>query len=169
MSSINLKLKPAKFVVLFLIFLFPVKAQFTDLKPAKDFSFKQNGEKVLFESYCEGKITMLLFWNVCCSSEIVPVLDKCSQKYQAKGLNFLAISLDRGSTISKAKNFLKTEDIKTEVVFDKNGKIYRSYQGGFKKPVFIIIDENFNIAFRHDGKASNEFYEQAILKILSKG
>ena len=154
------------FILIITIFTF-TSVYSVELKSAFDFTFKNNSRKqITLKEFSKKGTTIIFFWSVCCAKEELPVINELMKKYEDKKLNLILISTDKGASLSKAKNFLKMANIKGEAIFDKNGKIYRKYKGGFTKPVFFIVNQDLKIAFRHDGHASKQFYEKAIIKHL---
>ncbi len=163
-----MNLNKYKIIILFLItLLFFSSIYSVELKSAFNFTFKDKlGKQITLKEYSKNNTTIIFFWSVCCAKEELPVINQLFKKYDERGLNLVLISTDKGASLSKAKNFLKMANIKGKAIFDKNGKIYRKYRGGFTKPVFLIINKEMKIEFRHDGHASKQFYEKAIMKYL---
>jgi len=162
-----MKIEKYKIIFILITVLCFTSIYSAELKTANDFTFKDKSRKqITLKEFSKKNTTIIFFWSVCCAKEELPVINDLFAKYEEKGLNLIIISTDKGASLSKAKNFLKTENIKGEAIFDKNGKIYRKYRGGFTKPVFFIVNKDLKIEFRHDGHASKEFYEKAIMKYL---
>lgn len=153
-------------ILVFLIFAMNLYCE--NLKFAPEFTFKGlKNKKTSFKKFSNNSLTMILFWNHCCAKDELPKINDLFLKYKNENLKFLAISLDRGSKISSAKNYYKREKIAGELFFDTDGKVYRKFHGTFTKPVFFIIGKDNKIVFRYDGHASKEFYEKTLKKYLN--
>lgn len=94
-----------KLILFFCLFAFSAGAQNPQLKITQ-----LNGE-VFDLAQQKGKVTLILFWAYWCGNckRDMPLVEEVYQKYKAKGLEIIAISIDpkrqKEKVLSAAKNY----------------------------------------------------------------
>jgi thiol-disulfide isomerase/thioredoxin len=96
------------------------------------------------------KPVLIVFWaSWCptCKSE-VPKVNQLVEKYQARGMDFVAVNIGANDSIERARAFVQKTGIKYPVFFDSAQTLAQQYtlQG---VPTVIIADKRGIIRFRH--------------------
>jgi len=156
------------YIILITIFMITGISYSEEDKIAPDFSLKdmENSKISLSETLKNSDAVMLVFWSYCCSKDDIPIINDLYSNFKNKGLEVLTISLDKGSNITKIKSYMKYKKYDFKLLFDKDGKVYRKYGGRMTKPVVIIINNEGNIVFKHQGHSTYAFYEKEIKSVL---
>jgi len=97
----------------------------------------------------------------------MPIFNELYQKYNKKGLQMYMISIDKGSGISKAKNYIKSSGFEFNLLFDKGKKVFKKFGGKSSVPLTFIVDKDGNIVYKHAGKGTKKMFEDEIKKVLN--
>ncbi len=125
-----------------------------------------HGETVDLSSY-RGKVVLLNFWATWCGpcrSEL-PRFDRWQAKYQARGLQVLAISMDDNPAL--ARGVVEKLRLQFPVVMG-DSELGGLYGGIFGLPVTYLIDRNGIVRKRIGGEAKPQVLEQEIVDLLSE-
>lgn len=97
-----------------------------------------------------GKLVYIDFWASWCAPclQSFPFMNSMQQKYQAAGLQIIAISLDKKT--EDAQIFLKKNPAQFLVLFDPEGKTPLQY-GVKGMPSSYLLDRSGKIIFTHKG------------------
>ncbi len=122
-----------------------------------------NGKTIDLATVIGKKPVMLVFWaSWCpnCKSE-VPKVNELVQKYQARGMEFIAVNVGYNDSEGKARRFMDKTGMKYPVIFDKKGTIPRQY-GVQGVPTILVADRNGVIVFKDYGvpKITDEIFNQ---------
>ncbi|MDW5264562.1 MULTISPECIES: TlpA disulfide reductase family protein [Acidobacteriaceae] len=105
-----------------------------------------------------GSIAVINFWATWCGpcKEEMPRLAKLKDEYSAKGVRFVAISVDEPKSRAKIEPFLKLQNIDMEVWVGGNLDMLTRAGLGNVLPATIIIDQQGEIIGRIMGEAKDE-------------
>ena len=108
------------------------------------------GEQYDLQQSIGTKPIMLIFWaSWCptCKSE-VPKINKLAEKYQQRGMEFVAVNVGFNDTVERAQAFAQQTGMTYRAYFDGSGTIAGKYrlQG---VPTVIIADRQGIIRFRN--------------------
>lgn len=108
------------------------------------------GEQYDLQQSIGTKPIMLIFWaSWCptCKSE-VPKINKLAEKYQQRGMEFVAVNVGFNDTVERAQAFAQQTGMNYRAYFDGSGTIAGKYrlQG---VPTVIIADRQGIIRFRN--------------------
>lgn len=124
------------------------------------------GNKVQLEDY-RGKVVALNFWFIGCKPCVMemPELNELVEKYEKEDIVFLAIALDKGSSIEK---FLKKTAFDYQIIPD--GRSVTGEYGIFSYPTHLILDRDGKVVFSQQGYFSGLKYtlDRKIRDLLSE-
>jgi len=115
---------------------------------APDFKLKTlNGDKEISLADLRGKVVYLDFWASWCGPcrRSFPEVKKLHQEYKDKGMEVLAISLDRSP--EPAIKFMAEQMAGFESLFDMNGGVANGLFGVRSIPTTVIIGPDGTIAY----------------------
>ena len=145
---------------------------FAQNKTLPDVSVQElNGKKVDIQDYADnGKITVLSFWAtwcVPCKKELDNIAEYYEDWQEDYDMELVAISVDNARSATKIKTVVDSKGWEYDVLSDKNGDLKRALN--FQAvPYTIVIDQEGNIVYRHDGYVEGDEYElEEVLKKLS--
>lgn len=130
---------------------------------AADFKLNNLSDTAVNLSDFKGnKAVLLVFWATWCPycREEIPELKKIYSKYQAKGLEILAVSVNESK--EKVASFAKKNELPYPVLLDKDGKVASLYQV-VGIPMNVIIDKKGTVQFK--GNALPKDYEALLDKV----
>jgi thiol-disulfide isomerase/thioredoxin len=122
-----------------------------------------NGNKESLKQHL-GKLVYVDFWASWCAPclQSFPFMNSLQQKYQAAGLQIIAINLDK--KIDDAQIFLNKNPAQFLVLFDPTGKTPQQY-GVKGMPSSYLIDRKGKLIFTHKGfKAADQEILEAKIK-----
>jgi cytochrome c biogenesis protein CcmG/thiol:disulfide interchange protein DsbE len=111
-----------------------------------------------------GKLVYVDFWASWCAPclQSFPFMNSLQQKYQAAGLQIIAINLDK--KMEDAQIFLNKNPAQFLVLFDPTGQTPKQY-GVKGMPSSYLIDRNGKLIFTHKGfKAADQEMLEAKIK-----
>lgn len=121
------------------------------------------GDKISLSNFKDDKAVLLVFWATWCPYcvEEIPLLKKIYSKYQAQGLEILAVSLRESK--EKLTSFAKKNGINYAILIDPEGNVGTAY-GVVGIPTNVIVSKKGIIEFK--GNALPNDYESLIEKVL---
>jgi thiol-disulfide isomerase/thioredoxin len=127
--------------------------------PAPNFTLEDISGKPLSLSDVKGKVVIVDFWATWCSPCLmsIPELVDLQDKYRAKGLVVVGISVDDDDKISKGELLAFKEKMRINYpILRANNKVYEDYFGrtsGFSIPTLFVIDREGKVRDRLVGFA----------------
>ena len=116
-----------------------------------------------------GKVVVLDFWATWCApcKEELPVLQKLYQKYAAKGLVVVGVSVDKDA--ANIQSFLKKLSVSFPAVHDANHAVSGRYQPP-RMPSSYIVDRKGIVRYVHGGYRASDAaeIEKQIVELLGK-
>ncbi|NLX18196.1 MAG: TlpA family protein disulfide reductase [Desulfobulbus sp.] len=109
-----------------------------------------NGEPYDLQNSIGSKPIMLIFWASWCHSckSEVPKINKLAEKFQQRGMEFIAVNVGFNDTVERAKKFVNQTGMTYRVYFDASGTIAKEYNlPGV--PTVIIADRQGIIQFQN--------------------
>ncbi len=162
---------PRLIAVLFFVGIASIS--FAQNKTLPDVSVQElNGKKVDIQDYADnGKITVLSFWAtwcVPCKKELDNIAEYYEDWQEDYDMELVAISVDNARSATKIKTVVDSKGWEYDVLSDKNGDLKRALN--FQAvPYTIVIDQDGNIVYRHDGYVEGDEFElEEVLKKLSE-
>jgi len=140
---------------LFIIVSLCVMLNCQDTKKAPSFRLENSeGKFIELDSLLVKGPVLLNFWASWCKpcKEELPEFNKIKNEFSAKGLNVILVTIDKPSSVSKAKSFLKTKGFDLELLKDCDLKVIKSFGGGESVPYTFLIDKEKNITFKKKGQ-----------------
>lgn len=148
-----------------IIFFFLISLFSTNAMAAENFSI--NHETKL--SDLKGKVVYIDFWASWCKPcrASFPFMNDMHAKYQAEGLEIIAVNLDENK--ENAEAFLERLPANFTVVFDPDGNIAQQYEL-VGMPSSYLVDRDGNLRASHQGffTAQLPAYENEIKQLLAE-
>ncbi|MEQ1772516.1 MAG: TlpA disulfide reductase family protein [Burkholderiales bacterium] len=115
-----------------------------------------------------GKVLVVNFWATWCAPcrEEIPIFVKMQEKYGAKGLQFVGISIDQ---VDKTQEFARNFSINYPNLIGTIDTVEISRQAGNKRrvlPYTIILDRKGEIAVTEMGGLTQEKLESIVKSLL---
>jgi len=153
-------------VLLILFFTTAVLARDNIHQPAPAFTLAGIETPITLAQF-KGKVVLLDFWASWCGPcrQSFPWMNAMQEKYQAHGLEILAINVDKERQL--ADEFLKKLPANFTIAFDPDGLVAAKYQLK-AMPISFLIDRKGVIRQQHLGFHKNNVgsYEAGIRKLL---
>jgi len=124
-----------------------------------------NGAPVRFPENVRGKVVILHFWQIGCSScrLEMPAMDKLYREYRQKGLEILAVNI--GQTKKDVRTFAVELGVSYPILIDEETKSAGLY-GVTDVPRTYVIDRKGIVRYRIFGGASPELLKKLILSLF---
>jgi peroxiredoxin len=116
-------------------------------KPAPDFSLPSLGGKKVSLSEYKGKAVFLNFWATWCPpcKDEMPSMEKIYREQKGRGLEILAVSIDKGS--KEVEAFKKEYGLTFPILLDPDNLVAALYELAFV-PTTYLIDRSGNVVLR---------------------
>jgi cytochrome c biogenesis protein CcmG/thiol:disulfide interchange protein DsbE len=152
------KLRIQNVIVMFFCLVFISACSTTDdgkvlAGPAPNFTLEDISGKSLSLSDIKGKVVIVDFWATWCGPCLssIPELVDLQEKYKAKGLVIVGISVD-DDKVSKGELVAFREKMRINYpILRANNKVYEDYFGrtsGFSIPTLFVIDREGKVRDR---------------------
>ncbi len=117
---------------------------------AADFSLKDLGGRTVSLSSMRGRVVLLNFWATWCPPCVaeMPSLNRLYGQMRAKGLEVIAVSVDRSA--DDVREFIGKKGFNFTVLMDEGSSVARRYRV-FSTPTTFLIDKNGNVVERFFG------------------
>ncbi len=137
-------------VAALLVFLF---LTLNDKKQSPNLTFTTIEGKTLSMGSLKGKMIVVNFWATYCPGciEEMPDLVSTYQKYHAKGLEIIAVSI-ADDPPNQVLNFAQKNALPFPVIHDSNGKISQAFDNVSLTPTSFIIDQQGRVIGKTIGK-----------------
>jgi cytochrome c biogenesis protein CcmG, thiol:disulfide interchange protein DsbE len=149
-----------------LAFVFPVEAALRIGSTLTSLTLPGvNGKPVRIPESLAGKVAILHFWQVGCSSckLEMPAMDDLYKQYQRKGLEVLAVNVSQKKEIVRA--FAAELGVSYPILIDADAKSAALY-GVTDVPRTYVIDRGGVVRYRILGGASPETLKKLVLSLL---
>src|SRR5262249_47486110 len=119
---------------------------------APDFTLTTLSGTSLSLAELRGKVVLLNFWATWCvpCRKEMPAIETLYQRYKDRGLEVLAVSLDKGAT-SVVETFVKEMGVTYRVVLDPSWGTARTY-GVRGLPATFLLDRAGNVVLQELGE-----------------
>jgi peroxiredoxin len=148
------------------LFFVPVRAETITPGPAPGWELKDvEGKPVSFSQF-KGKVVVLDFWATWCGpcrSEI-PGYVKLQEKYKAKGLVIIGVSLDQEGP-DVVKKFMADFHLNYQIVMGDDD-VVQAFGGVDEIPTTFIIDREGRIRDKKVGAMKTADYEKVLAQYL---
>lgn len=126
------------------------------------------GEPVDLAGMAGKNVVMVSFWATFCKpcKAEMPFLQQLHEKYEAKGLKVVSISLDSPDTEALVKPYVQRNRYTFPVCIDRQSDATIQFNSKSVLPFLVIIDRNGKLALKKDGFSVGD---QAYLENLVKG
>ncbi len=124
-----------------------------------------NGANVRIPESLKGKVTVLHFWQIGCTScrLEMPAMENLYSRYRRKGLEILAVNIGQRKEV--VKSFAADLGVSYPILIDTDGKSASLY-GVTDIPRTYVIDRNGMVRYRILGGATPEILKRLILSLL---
>lgn len=124
-----------------------------------------DGKEVSLSDF-EGKVVIIDFWATWCPPcrKGIPELVELQEKYGAKGLSIVGISLDQGG-VAPVRKFAEEYKINYPVVMGDED-VVSAYGNIQAIPTAFVIDRKGKIVDKHVGYADKAYFEKMIQPLL---
>jgi thiol-disulfide isomerase/thioredoxin len=124
-------------------------------KPVPDLKFRDLAGHDQRLNNLHGSITVISFWATWCTPcrEELPRLSLLSQQYAAKGVRFIAVSVDDPKDFAKIQPFLQQQHVTLDVWTGADIGTLDRLGLGDVVPATIVLDPNGEIIGRISGEA----------------
>jgi len=132
-----------------------------------NFSFKDIDAKKVSLSDFKGKVIILDFWATWCEpcKKEIPDFIKLQQKYGARGLQIVGISVD--DSMKMAKTYATGMKMNYPVLLAEGKEdVLKAYEPINGIPVSVVIDRQGRIVAHHEGIQALDVFEKEILPLL---
>ena len=133
---------------------------------APDFTLPDLDGKPFSLSSTAGKVVLIDFWATWCPPcrMGVPELQELYDRYKAKGLVIVGVSLDQGGA-ADVKPFVKQNGVTYPVVVGDQ-RVANLYGGIRGIPTMFVVDRQGNIVKKYVGYQSKAVLEAAVKELL---
>jgi cytochrome c biogenesis protein CcmG, thiol:disulfide interchange protein DsbE len=123
------------------------------------------GAPVRIPESVKGKVVILHFWQIGCSSckLEMPVMDDLYKQYQRKGLEVLAVNVGQKKAV--VQTFAAELGVTYPILIDPDGK-GAALLGVTDVPRTYVIDRSGIVRYRILGGATSEMLKKLILSLL---
>lgn len=120
-------------------------------KKAPDFTLKDINNRPFNLSSLRGKVVILNFWATWCPPcrAEMPSLNNLYREFRNRGLEVVAISTDRSSSV--IEDYISKNPIDFTVLIDTDNRVSRQFKV-FSIPTTFLIDRNGTIIERYLGE-----------------
>ena len=144
-----------------------VEVNSKDLETAPDFSLTTVDGNFLSLSEYRGKVVLIDFWATWCPPcrEEVPGFVDLYNRYHAKGLEIIGVSLDDGGP-AVVREFMKEYGVNYSVVMGTS-QVTRAYGGIRALPTTFLVDHRGKIVKKYIGGYPASQFEADITQVLN--
>jgi peroxiredoxin len=133
------------------------------------FKVSEVNGKTLTQDTLKGKVTVINFWATSCTSCVkeMPDLVKTYEKYQAAGLEMVAIAMSYDPPMYVV-NFTETRKLPFRVAMDSDGSAAKAFGKIQLTPTTLVIDKKGKIIKRYVGEPDWAGFHQLLEKSLAE-
>jgi thiol-disulfide isomerase/thioredoxin len=129
-----------------------------------------SGKKIEFAQVYSKGVTLVNFWALWCKPCRVEMkaLKELHEKYKDNGFQILGINQDSPRSVSKVESFVKSQDIKYDVVLDTNKELFEIFNGQVV-PLTILYNKEGKVVYQNSGYLPGDEFklEEEIKKALA--
>ncbi len=116
-----------------------------------------------------GHVAVVNFWATWCGpcKEEMPRLQKLSEEYSGKGVQFVAISLDAAETQGKIDAVVEKRGFRIPVWTGASEETLAELKMGVLVPATLILDADGEVVGRIEGEASNKDVRSRVDWVIS--
>jgi peroxiredoxin len=136
-------------------------------RPSPAFSLKNLAGETVKLSDLKGKIVLVDYWATWCAPCVatMPEMQKLHEKYAAKGLTVLGVSIDEEGE-KKVKPFIAKRKFSYPILLDDQN-IWKGYN--IKAiPALFLVDRDGQIVKQWTGKPDKKEVEEAVTGLLNR-
>ena len=157
---------PAAFFIIFLCTVF--SSQASNFKRFPSLTVEQIDGKIFDLSKLRGKVVLINFWAVWCKDcrNEMPVLDEIYRAYHDKGLEMIAVSIDRKKDRENVLKLAKDVSYPIAMLIDAKNN---NFSLPTTIPTAYFIDKNGKIVAQlmiNESKITKEDFEKILLPLL---
>ena len=117
-----------------------------------------------------GKVTVMTFWASWCGpcAQEMPAIEAVAQSYDPKKVHVVGVNRDREGDIRQiVRSYREQKQLSFDMVLDQ-GAMGRAFRVSLI-PHLVIVDENTQIRFVHQGRTSESTLREEIESLLAEG
>lgn len=110
------------------------------------------GEETSIAKIAQGKVTVVSFWATWCKpcKEEMKAMQPIYDRLKAKGLEYVAISIDNTKTMAKVAPYIASKGYNFPVLLDPNSDVFHALNGT-DVPFTLIFKADGTLYSKHDG------------------
>lgn len=137
------------------------------LPKAPDTAFMMLNGNTVNTSRMQGSVVVVNFWSTSCGPCVMemPVLEQIYQRYRGRGLQMLAVAVQRDAP-QEVANFAAKRGISFQMAYDATGEVSKAWGGIRYTPTTFVVDRSGHIVKQYIGIINRREFENLLTTLL---